>query len=194
MASNANSSPDPDAAARRRSGRVVKAPDRLAPEPSQKRKRDGADEEDDMEDDVPELDEDESDVPDPESDEEPTPARKSRKASQSKRAKKPASKKPKINGTQPAAVKRTMTLPRMPKKPVRLDTEGKGNSLYSTAPRCLADQMLTWRSGNLWLRRDLGYSRPAMAPEVSKRRGPGDARAHKLCPIMRWMQRGGDRR
>lgn len=143
MASNADSNPDPDAAARRRSGRVVKAPDRLAPEPSvsaAKRKRDGADEEDDAENDVPELDDDESDEPDDESDDE-TPARKSRKA-QSKRARKPASKKPKINGTQPSA-KRTMTLPRMPKKPVRLDTDGKSNALYSTAPARRFDPLLT---------------------------------------------------
>lgn len=136
MDSNANSSPDPDTAARRRSGRVVKAPDRLAPEPSSqsvaKRKRDGADDDeddDDAENDSPELDDEDSDEPDPESDDEPTPSRKSRK-SQSKRAKKPASKKPKINGTQPVGASRTMTLPRMPKKSVRLDTEGKGNGLY----------------------------------------------------------------
>lgn len=136
MDSNANASPDPDTAARRRSGRVVKAPDRLAPEPSSqsvaKRKRDGADDDDeneDDEDDLPELDEEDSDEPDPESEDEAAPSRKSRK-SQSKRAKKPASKKPKINGTQSHATNRTMTLPRMPKKSVRLNTEGKGNGLY----------------------------------------------------------------
>lgn len=132
MDSNANSSPDPDTAARRRSGRVVKAPDRLAPEPAAKRKRDGTDDGDDAENDLPELDSEVSDELDPESEDEPAPSRKSR-TSQSKRAKKPASKKPKINGTQPTTTNRTMTLPRMPKKSVRLDTDGKGSGLYSMA-------------------------------------------------------------
>lgn len=132
MDSNANTSPDPDATSRRRSGRVVRAPDKFSPEPATqpiaKRKRDGADEDGD-ENDVPELDDEDSDEVDPDSDDEPAPSRKSQK-SQSKRAKKPTAKKAKINGAQPAASNRTVTLPRMPKRSVRLETGDKGNGLY----------------------------------------------------------------
>lgn len=136
MDSNADPSPNPDAASRRRSGRVVKAPDKFSPEPSNpsvaKRKRDGADDdEEDAENDVPELDEEGSDEGEQDSDEnEAATSRRAQKSSQSKRARKPSAKKPKINGSQPAASSRTVTLPRMPKKSVRLDTGERGNGLY----------------------------------------------------------------
>jgi cohesin complex subunit SA-1/2 len=127
MDNNATSSPDPETA-RRRSGRVSTQPNRFAPDPSAtKRKRDGAD---DDENDVPELDSEGSDDPDESSDDEPAPSRR-RSAAKSKRAKKPANKKPKINGNGPEGGSRTMTLPRMPKKPTRLDVDGKSNQLYS---------------------------------------------------------------
>ena len=142
MDSNANTSPDPESTARRRSGRVVRVPDKFAPDASQapvKRKRDNGDDgEDDDEEaehdvdenDVPELDDEMSDD-DQESEEEAVRSKKSKKSSsQTKRARKPSAKKPKINGTQPAASNHTVTLPRMPKKSVRLDTTGKGTGLY----------------------------------------------------------------
>jgi cohesin complex subunit SA-1/2 len=148
MDSNANTSPDPESTARRRSGRVVRVPDKFAPDASQapsKRKRDNGDEgEDDDgeaendvdENDVPELDDGISDD-DQESDEEAVRSKKSKKsASQSKRARKPSAKKPKINGAQPAASNHTVTLPRMPKKSVRLDTTGKGTGLYGMSKHC----------------------------------------------------------
>lgn len=145
MDSNANTSPDPDSTARRRSGRVVKVPDKFAPEPSQalvKRKRDdgedddgapGVDDDDDAdENELPELDDEMSDD-DQASDDEPARSKRSKKSSsQTQRARKPSAKKPKINGTQPAASNHTVTLPRMPKKSVRLDTSGKGTGLYGT--------------------------------------------------------------
>ena len=139
MDSNGNTSPDPDTTSRRRSGRVVRAPDKFSPQPSHqaisKRKRDGGDEDDDDgdENDVPDLDDEDSDVIDIESDDDHEPSRKSRK-SQSKRTKKPSAKKPKINGTHPGTSNRTVTLPRMPKKPTRLDTGDKGNGLYGIMP------------------------------------------------------------
>lgn len=130
---------DPDATSRRRSGRVVRAPDKFSPDiatqPSQaKRKRQGGDdgdEDDDNEnddDDDSELSDEESDddVEDDVSDDEAT----SRRA-QSKRAKKHRSKKPKTNGSRPAAPSRTKDLSRMFRKSIRLDTGGKGNGLYS---------------------------------------------------------------
>ncbi|CAI6100385.1 unnamed protein product [Clonostachys chloroleuca] len=135
MDSNGNPSPDPDTAARRRSGRVVRAPDKFSPEaagPSSvaKRKRDAGEEGEDDENDDPEVD-DESDEADQLSDDEPAPSRRARKSSQTKRAKKPSAKKPKINGTQHATANNTVTLPRMPKKVVRLDTGDKGTGLYA---------------------------------------------------------------
>lgn len=139
MDSNGNTSPDPDTTSRRRSGRVVRAPDKFSPQPSHqaisKRKRDGGDEDDDDgdENDVPDLDDEDSDVVDVESDDDHEPSRKSRK-SQSKRTKKPSAKKPKINGAHPGTSNRTVTLPRMPKKPTRLDTGDKGNGLYGIMP------------------------------------------------------------
>lgn len=143
MDSNANTSPDPEAAARRRSGRVVRVPDKFAPEASQaaaKRKRDNGEDEDgddagadDDENDVPDLDDgisDDDDDDDHESDEEPARPKRAKKPSQSQRARKPSAKKPKINGTQPDVGAKTVTLPRMPKKSVRLDTTGAGTGLY----------------------------------------------------------------
>lgn len=142
MDSNATTSPDPEAAARRRSGRVVRAPDKFAPDASQaaaKRKRgdgeddDGSDDGSDAdENDVPELD-DESDEDDQESDDEPPArAKRAKKSSQSQRGRKPSAKKPKINGTKPSVGTKTVTLPRMPKKSVRLDTAATGTGLYGT--------------------------------------------------------------
>jgi cohesin complex subunit SA-1/2 len=152
MDSNATPSPDPEAAARRRSGRVVRAPDKFAPDASQaaaKRKRDDGEEDDgddagadDDENEVPELDDESDEGEDQESDDEPARAKRAKKSSQSQRARKPSAKKPKINGTQPSVGTKTVTLPRMPKKAVRLDTAGTGTGLYGTAA---APRRLQWK-------------------------------------------------
>jgi cohesin complex subunit SA-1/2 len=132
MDNNASPTPEGDAAARRRSGRVVKAPTKFTPEPTSqsasKRKRDDQDEED-GENEAPESDEEMSDEGDHESDED-HPAPRSRKKSQTSRAKKPSSKKPKINGSQPARAAHPAGLPSRPKKTVRIETGDKGTGLF----------------------------------------------------------------
>lgn len=133
-----NASPTvPETTARRRSGRVVKAPTKFTPEPTTqssaaKRKRTDNDEED-VENESPESDEEMSDALDDDSDDD-HPAPKSRKkkpaASQTSRAKKPSSKKPKINGAQPARAAQHVGLPSRPKKTVRIDAGDKGTGLF----------------------------------------------------------------
>lgn len=138
MDNSASATPEPDESSRRRSGRVVKAPTKFAPEvqssAAAKRKR-GEQDEDDGEDDVPDLDDDSSDDDvDADSDED-HPAPRSRKASQPGRAKKPSSKKPKTNGTQPSALGHASSIPSRPKKSVRIDTGDKGTGLFGTMRR-----------------------------------------------------------
>lgn len=148
-----NASPsEPETTARRRSGRVVKAPTKFTPEPAtqpsaSKRKRTDNDEED-AENESPESDEEMSDAQDDDSDED-HPAPRSRKkkpaASQTSRAKKPSSKKPKINGAQPARAAQHVGLPSRPKKTVRIDAGDKGTGLFgrSSFLRELAARILT---------------------------------------------------
>lgn len=130
---NATASPDPDAASRRRSGRVVRAPEKFSPEPVQaaKRKRAAAgdDEEDeDIENEAPDDDEEMSDATDGED----RPARRSKsRAKPASRTKKPAIKKPKTNGV---SLSHAANLPSRPKKTVALKNFAKpgDDDLYGT--------------------------------------------------------------
>ncbi|CAM1508413.1 Fc.00g052610.m01.CDS01 [Cosmosporella sp. VM-42] len=135
MDNNASPTPDPDSTARRRSGRVVKAPTKFTPEPTTnssapKRKRAENDEED-VENESPLSDEEMSDDLDDESDEDHPAPRSRKKSSQTSRAKKPAMKKPKTNGTQPARPALAAGLPSRPKKSVRIDAGEKGTGLFA---------------------------------------------------------------
>lgn len=134
MDSSPGPSPEPDTTARRRSGRVVRAPSKFSPEPTQpavaKRKR-GDQDEDDVENDGLESDEEMSDDVDDDSDAD-HPAPRSRKPSQTNRARKPSSKKPKLNGTQPAGLESVTRIPSRPKKTVRIDPGEKGTGLFGT--------------------------------------------------------------
>lgn len=129
---SATASPEPES--RRRSGRVVKAPTKYAPEPTAaapKRKRNDDEAEDDgeVENGGVASDEDMSDAAsDAESDHD-HPAPKPRKA-QTSRAKKPSTKKPKINGSRPAATGAIARIPSRPKKTVRIDPGEKGTGLF----------------------------------------------------------------
>lgn len=111
--------PSPAPAARRRSGRQTRAPEKFQPETTiaPKRKRGAQDEEDDVENHDPEEDDEESSEEDaddsPAEEERARPKRKT--ASQPSRAKKPAAKKPKINGTAPAEAPMSIGLPSRPK-------------------------------------------------------------------------------
>lgn len=118
-----------DGEAPRRSGRVVKAPEKWEPEAaaqaaSSKRKRGGADGEDGDED---ELESEEDSDNDAESDED-HPAPRSRRAGGPK---KPSLKKPKINGSGG----HTARIPSRPKKTVRIDAGKKGTGLFCMWPR-----------------------------------------------------------
>ena len=131
MEGSASSTPDPDAASRRRSGRVVRAPAKYAPEPAStttaKRKR-GEQNTDEAEDEEIESDQEMSDEDDESNDDHPAP--KSRKAGS--RAKKPSSKKPKINGTQPPGLSQVSRIPSRPKKTVRIELGDRGSGLFGT--------------------------------------------------------------
>ncbi|KYK55659.1 putative nuclear protein SA-1 [Drechmeria coniospora] len=128
-------SPDPDSTARRRSGRVVRAPAKFVPAPepggssASKRKRNDQDgdgserEESDSDEDM--SDESESD------DDESHPAPRSRKPTQGRRSKKPSTKKAKINGTQPAASAHLSRIPSRPKKSVRIEAGEKGTGIFA---------------------------------------------------------------
>lgn len=136
--SNSQASPAPADGSRRRSGRVVRAPQKFAPDaaPSSKRKRaadrdnedaeneEPGDDDDDDDDEAP-SDDDDDDMVD---DDEPAPAKRRKKpaASQSKER---ALKKPKTNGTTLGSGAHASSLPRRPKKAVRVDVahrEGDG--------------------------------------------------------------------
>lgn len=133
MENSASPTPEPDATSRRRSGRVVKAPSKFAPDfqPSgvPKRKRGDQDEEDGDED-LPDLDDDLSDDDVEAESDEDHPAPRSRKPSRPSRPKKPSSKKPKTNGTQPSALGHPSIIPSRPKKSVRIDTGHQGTGLF----------------------------------------------------------------
>ncbi|KJZ80542.1 hypothetical protein HIM_00392 [Hirsutella minnesotensis 3608] len=132
MDQSSSLSPDPDSS-RRRSGRVVKAPAKFAPEATapvaSKRKRDEVDVDEGEEGD-PASDDQESDEADAASDED-HPAPRSRKPSQGARPKKSSNKKPKINGSQPATSGHVARIPSRPKKAVRIDTGDKGTGLFA---------------------------------------------------------------
>ncbi|KAF7550921.1 hypothetical protein G7046_g7868 [Stylonectria norvegica] len=143
MDNNASPTPDPDSTARRRSGRVVKAPTKFTPEATQqssaaKRKRDENDDED-GENEAPDSDEEMSDdVADDDNDDDNSdddhPAPRSRKRPAIKgggTTKKPSVKKAKTNGTQPARAAHPAGLPSRPKKTVRIDTGDKGTGLFA---------------------------------------------------------------
>jgi cohesin complex subunit SA-1/2 len=134
MSDNGSASPDADAAARtRRSGRVVKAPQKFADDAAlstagPKRKRaENDDEEPEDDDDVSDdaMSDDAADSDDPET----TP--KPRKAAPS-RAKKSSIKKPKINGAQSSRGGQFGGLPSRPKKSVRIEAGEKGTGLFGT--------------------------------------------------------------
>ncbi|OTA03941.1 hypothetical protein A9Z42_0044760 [Trichoderma parareesei] len=138
MDASATASPEPEA--RRRSGRVVKAPAKYAPEPTApaaKRKRNAEDADDD--DDADEgaengdaaSDEDMSDGPSDADSDQDHPAPKPRKAAQTGRPKKPSTKKPKINGARPAMAGTVARIPSRPKKTVRIDAGEKGTGLFA---------------------------------------------------------------
>lgn len=137
MDNSASQTLDPDATARRRSGRVVRAPSKFTPESNSqtlaaKRKR-GDNEEEDVENEEPESDEEMSDdSEDRDSDEDHPAPRSQKKSSQTSRARKPSSKKPKINGTQPGTSAHAASLPTRTKKSVRIDAGNKGTGLFGT--------------------------------------------------------------
>lgn len=129
---SATASPEPDTAARRRSGRVVKAPTKYAPEPTasaSKRKRNDEGDEGAENGEV-ESDEEMSDAASDAASDEDHAAPKPRKPSQTTRAKKPSIKKPKINGARPAVSGTIARIPSRPKKTVRIDPGEKGTGLY----------------------------------------------------------------
>lgn len=118
-----------DGDAPRRSGRVVKVPEKWEPEASaqlasSKRKRGGEGEEGE---DGLESDEDESGLDDDDGDAD-HPAPRSRRAGAASRQKKPSLKKPKING----AGGHTARIPSRPKKHVRVEAGTKGTGLFGT--------------------------------------------------------------
>ena len=122
MDNNANQSPGADAS-RRRSGRVVKVPEKFAQEPgtqsAPKRKR-GIDQEgEDVENEEPDAGSDEdSDEDDDTGDEDAAAAR--RRRAQAARRRKPATKKVKTNGASVAGTAHGASLPSRPKKTVRI--------------------------------------------------------------------------
>lgn len=139
MDSNA-SSPDPES--RRRSGRVVRAPEKFAPDAAHgpaKRKR-GAEHDGDDENAAP-LDSDEDmsegspaedgDSGDHESEDDAAARRRAakKKKAKSSRPRKPANKRVKTNGASAGAGKHPASLPTRPKKSVRIERlpqEGTG--------------------------------------------------------------------
>jgi len=151
-----------DAASRRRSGRVVRVPDKFAPEVTLnvKRKRgadlddEDEDEDEDEENEAPADDEQPSDGDDAEPGDEDAPPRRRRNkpSSQLARSKKPAAKKPKTNG---ASSGHPANLPSRPKKAVRVAIVEEGDGLYGTC-RAISlglSAVLIPRSGRLRLSR-----------------------------------------
>lgn len=132
---SATASPEPDTAARRRSGRVVKAPTKYAPESTSsasKRKRNDDEGDEGAENGEVVSDEDMSDAASDAASDEDHAAPKPRKPSQTTRAKKPSIKKPKINGARPAVSGTIARIPSRPKKTVRIDPGEKGTGLFGT--------------------------------------------------------------
>ncbi|KAM0272179.1 hypothetical protein ACHAQH_008829 [Verticillium albo-atrum] len=160
---SATASPDPESASRRRSGRVVRAPEKFSPEPAltTKRKRaadqddedSGDDDQDDhgIEDDASDDDRDMSDAtddqltPHPKQQQQQKQKQKQKqKQQQRKTARKqsnpsqldgPATKKPKTNGLSSASLSKAASLPTRPKKNVAIANFGKPgqDSLYVKA-------------------------------------------------------------
>ncbi|PFH57132.1 hypothetical protein XA68_15472 [Ophiocordyceps unilateralis] len=128
MEGSPSASPETETTARRRSGRVVRPPAKFA----SKRKRDEneADGDDDEVEDGSGSDQESSDEPDAASDADHPPP-KWRKSSRSARTKKPSTKKPKINGSQPAASGQVARIPSRPKKVVRIDAGEHGTGLFA---------------------------------------------------------------
>lgn len=140
---DSNASPSPDREPRRRSGRVVRAPEKFAPDGAHgaaKRKR-GVDQDGDEPEDEAPLDSDEEmseDSPDEDGDSddqesEDEAARRTaaakKKKGKSSRPRKPASKRVKTNGASAGAGKHPASLPSRPKKAVRIERlpeEGTG--------------------------------------------------------------------
>jgi cohesin complex subunit SA-1/2 len=138
-----NATPSPSAAdARRRSGRVVRAPRKFTEETqndtSSKRKR-TRENEDDVENEEPHdsLEEASDEEPADESEEDLAPRQKKSKA----RTKRPAAKKPKTNGSGPveasASQAPAVRLASRPKKTVRVAIARKdGDGLYGETSKC----------------------------------------------------------
>lgn len=203
---SATASPEPES--RRRSGRVVKAPTKYAPEPTAaapKRKRNDDEAEDDGEVENGDVasDEDMSDAAsDAESDHD-HPAPKPRKA-QTSRAKKPSTKKPKINGSRPAATGAIARIPSRPKKTVRIDPGEKGTGLFGMSPFHLYSLPLPcplymglaltylFRSRHLRIWRFSPICCPAMARKVQGERCGCTWRSDQLYPTMRGLRSGSD--
>lgn len=123
---NATAPPDQEAASRRRSGRVSRAPAKFSPEPihATKRKRGetaGDDDDDDDEDDDDQEDDDgtdtheadDDDISDAHGGDDPLPRRSRPRNKPASRAKQPAVKKPKTNGL---SLNHAANLPTRPKK------------------------------------------------------------------------------
>ncbi|KAH7362970.1 hypothetical protein B0T11DRAFT_281817 [Plectosphaerella cucumerina] len=139
---NATASPDPEAASRRRSGRVVRAPEKFSPEPiyAAKRKRGEAGDDDDDDNDQDDLDDDDdapaaddedmSDATDGDDARQHPPRRPKTNAKPPARVRKPAVKKPKTNGV---SLNHAANLPSRPKKPAALAGPAKSGEgdLYS---------------------------------------------------------------
>ncbi|PKS05250.1 hypothetical protein jhhlp_008621 [Lomentospora prolificans] len=134
MDSNASQSPGPESS-RRRSGRVVKPPQKFAADAAQntaaKRKRGIDHEGDDVENEAPlasdeEMSDDQDDDPsdndvdDDDDDDAPAPRRKTKKPSKSAHPRKPANKRVKTNGASGIGG-HAASLPTRPKKSVRIE-------------------------------------------------------------------------
>ncbi|KAL0944138.1 mitotic cohesin complex [Colletotrichum truncatum] len=129
---SATASPEPESSSRRRSGRVVRAPEKFSPEPANapKRKRGPEPDEDDEENDDDEPSSDDTMSDGDSADERPRARPKRRSAAQGNRVKKPATKKPKTNGV--ASSGHSASLPSRPKKTVRIAAvERQGEGLYA---------------------------------------------------------------
>jgi cohesin complex subunit SA-1/2 len=132
MDNSATSSPVPESGSRqRRSGRVVRAPQKFSQDTTDtaaqpKRKRTLDQDDDDVENEAPDSDEEMSDDLDGDDDDAPH----GRRAKPS-RTRKPALKKPKTNGTHAAPSAHATNLARRPKKSVRIaSAPGDGTGLY----------------------------------------------------------------
>lgn len=187
-----NATPSPSAAdARRRSGRVVRAPRKFTEEvqndTSSRRKRTRDDNEEDAENQEPNdsLEEasDEEEAGD-ESEGDLAPRQKKAKP----RAKKPAAKKPKINGSAPAEASSSqapaLRLPNRPKKTVRVAIARKdGNGLYGETPT--VERHAPWRDYILTIMQ-LTYLPPVTLQTMSLRIGFSDTRRTTPLRLQTW--------